>query len=279
MDIEIKKFQKIFKELLEGKSLRKLEEEYGINRESIVKKSRELFPEGSEEAQKFEMILEYNKKNNQTKNIDSEKMKVVAKKLFAGKISMKDAYTELNIDKLTFKEKLAEYVINSNDKELKKEYIEYETERKPDYSHINFKALLIEMIETNLSQVEIGQEYGIPARRIGREVEKLKEDKEYNDLYVLCKEHAKRKLRKEEFSIFEKEMITRLLGKYEDRDIIIRDAKTKEELQYENACKIVEIAENVNGTLEEKAQKAGVSESTLRRMKKLVENHKQIDER
>ena len=52
MDIEIKKFQKIFKELLEGKSLRKLEEEYGINRESIVKKSRELFPEGSEEAQK-----------------------------------------------------------------------------------------------------------------------------------------------------------------------------------------------------------------------------------
>ena len=276
--MEIKEFQKVFKEILQGKSLRNIEKEYGIDRKYIMKKCKDIFPEGSEELQKFERIVQHNIKSSIMVNVNEQDLVDTMDKLFENQITMEQAYTGLNIDRLTFKERLEEYVINSKDKELTKKYIEYESRMRPDYSHINFKALLIEMVKTNSSQAEIANEYGIPARTIGREIEKLKSDKSYGDLYAVCKEHACRKLQKSEFSIFEKEIVNRLLDKYNEGPIIIKNAKTKEEKEYERIKNIINIANNATGNLKQKAEQAGVSESTLRRMKIWIKNYEKKEE-
>ena len=83
------------------------------------------------------------------------------------------------MDIQTFKENIVDHINSSNDDELKRKYIEYEAKRHPDYSHINFKALFIEMIAEEASQTDMAIKYGIPPRTISRELAKLENDEEY----------------------------------------------------------------------------------------------------
>lgn len=278
MDLDLKTFQKIFQEIMEGTSLRKIESKYNTNRETIIQKCRKIFPENSEELNKFNKIIEYNNKHASMVEIKDVEMKEICNKLFDNIITMEKACSSLNIDRATFKEKMIQYINQCNEQELIKRYIEYESKRNPDYSHINFKALLKEMIISNVSQVKIAEEYGIPSRTIGREIEKLKGDDYYSDLYYLCKEHAERKISARDYSYFEKDLIKRLLEKYEDEPIIIENSITKEEREYNRAKSIVEQSKKMDGTNKEKAAKLGISESTLRRMGILVNNYEKIQQ-
>jgi len=278
MNMDLNIFRRIFQEIINGTSLRQIESKYGINRETVIQKCRELFPENSNELYKFNKIVEYNKKLNSIKEIEESKMKEICNQLFSNKITMEKACSKLNIDRQTFKEKMAQYINNCNDKDLMKQYIQYENRRNPDYSHINFKALLKEMIILDVSQVKIAEEYYIPARTIGRQIEKLKNDEYYSDLYYLCKEHAERTLKGIEYSTFEKDLIARLLDKYDEGPIIIDNFITKEEREYNKAKSIVEQSMEINGTNKQKAMSLGISESTLRRMKILAQNYEMKQE-
>lgn len=116
--------------------------------------------------------------NNNEKTIE----KLIEQKcrlILDGKLGVVEASMQLGMHRQTFHEKLVEYINGTDDMELKRKYITYQEERNPDYSFINFKALFIQMIEDNVGQSEMAREYGIPARTISRELDKLKEDKEY----------------------------------------------------------------------------------------------------
>lgn len=267
MNIEINKFQQIFKEILEGKSLRSIEKEYGINRNSLMDRCKELFSDNQKEMNKFEKILQYNEKEQLSIEISNEKMKNIANQIFDREITLVEASGLLNVDISTFKEKMFDYIKNSDNIETIKKYIEYQSRINPDYSYIDFKALLIQMIKGDFSQSDMSTLYSIPVRTIGREIEKLKDDEHYKDLYDLCKENANRKMKKIEFTQFEKDLMNKVLEKYDEKFVIVEPSKSKRQLEYERAKSIINIADNFEGTQKEKANEAGVSISTLRRMR------------
>lgn len=195
-------FERMFLTVLNGKSVRECEKEYGIDRKTFAKKCKERFPEDSEQMRKLRKVLSHNRTNIQKKDVDEERLGRIVKNLLEGKIKTLNEAKELyvktgeDIDSQTFKEKIVDYINSSADDELKREYIEYEARRHPDYSHINFKALIIEMIKDEASQTEMAARYGIPPRTISRELAKLENDEEYKTIYATAKELARRKMQK-----------------------------------------------------------------------------------
>ena len=225
-------FEAMFNDVISGKSIRDCEKQYGINRNTFVTMCKQIFPEGSEQREKLERVLSYNKSELQKKAIDEKRLSTIIKGLLTGNIptlnEAKSLYLKKGekIDLQTFKENIVEYINSSNDDELKREYIEYEARRHPDYSHINFKALFIEMTT----------KYGIPPRTISRELAKLENDEEYKPIYEIAKELAKRKMQKANakydtslFEPLERILIQTTLENYDEGEVIISNPKTEAE--------------------------------------------------
>lgn len=181
----VSKFEKMFNDVIEGKSIRECEKIYGINRKAFVEACKKVFPEGSENRKKLEMVLEENKSRLQKKEIEEDKFEKIVKDFLNGEITTmtkarEKFIKETNepIDPSTFKERIVEYINALNNTELKQKYIRYEAKKSGNYSHINFKALFIEMISAEASQTEMAIKYDIPRRTVSRELAKLERDEE-----------------------------------------------------------------------------------------------------
>lgn len=179
--MDVSKFEKMFKEVIEGKSIRECEKIYGINRNTFVEMCKQIFPEGSENMKKLERILVENKSRLQKKEIEEDKFESIVKDFLSGEIkTMTKAReqfikeTNETIDPLTFKERMVEYINASNNIKLKQRYISYEANKSGNYSHINFKALFIEMIRHESSQTEMAEMYNIPKRNMKKFILLLK---------------------------------------------------------------------------------------------------------
>lgn len=274
-------FERMFLAVLNGKSVRECEKEYGINRKTFAKKCKERFPEDSEQMRKLRKVLSHNRTNIQKKDVDEERLGRIVKNLLEGKIKTLNEAKELyvktgeDIDSQTFKEKIVDYINSSADDELKREYIEYEARRHPDYSHINFKALIIEMIKDEASQTEMAARYGIPPRTISRELAKLENDEEYKTIYATAKELARRKMQKgqKEDSLYqplERILIQDMLENYDEGEVIISNPKTEAVKKYEKAKSLVEQVDALGTTQKNAAKELGVSISTIKRAYKTI---------
>lgn len=274
-------FERMFLAVLNGKSVRECEKEYGIDRKTFAKKCKERFPEDSEQMRKLRKVLSHNRTNIQKKDVDEERLGRIVKNLLEGKIKTLNEAKELyvktgeDIDSQTFKEKIVDYINSSADDELKREYIEYEARRHPDYSHINFKALIIEMIKDEASQTEMAARYGIPPRTISRELAKLENDEEYKTIYATAKELARRKMQKgqKEDSLYqplERILIQDMLENYDEGEVIISNPKTEAMKKYEKAKSLVEQVDALGTTQKNAAKELGVSISTIKRAYKTI---------
>lgn len=282
-------FEAMFNDVISGKSIRDCEKQYGINRNTFVTMCKQIFPEGSEQREKLERVLSYNKSELQKKAIDEKRLSTIIKGLLTGNIptlnEAKSLYLKKGekIDLQTFKENIVEYINSSNDDELKREYIEYEARRHPDYSHINFKALFIEMISEEASQTDMATKYGIPPRTISRELAKLENDEEYKPIYEIAKELAKRKMQNANandkgslFKPFERILIESILKDYNEGEVIISNPRTEAEKKYEKAKVLLEQVEALGNTQKEAAKQLGVSISTIRRAGKTIEAYEKL---
>ncbi len=282
-------FEKMFLAVLNGQSVRECEEIYGLDRNKFVEKCKKRFPEGTEQREKLEKILAQNKSGLQRKEIDDERLGKIVERLLAGEIKTLNEAKELylrtgeDIDLQTFKENIVTYVNDSNDDELKKSYIEYEARRHPDYSHINFKALFIEMIEDEASQTDMATKYGIPPRTISRELAKLENDEEYKPIYEIAKELSKRKMQKANakydtslFEPLERILIQTTLENYDEGEVIISSQKTEAEKKYEKAKSLLAQVNELGTTQKEAAKQLGVSISTIRRASITVQSYEKL---
>ena len=280
-------FERMFLAVLNGKSVRECEKEYGIDRKTFAKKCKERFPEDSEQMRKLRKVLSHNRTNIQKKDVDEERLGRIVKNLLEGKIKTLNEAKELyvktgeDIDSQTFKEKIVDYINSSADDELKREYIKYEARRHTDYSHINFKALIIEMIKDEASQTEMAARYGIPARTISRELAKLENDEEYKTIYVTAKELARRKMQKgqKEDSLYqplERILIQDMLENYDEGEVIISKPKTEAEKKYEEAKSLVEQVDALGTTQKNAAKELGVSISTIKRAYKTIKAYEKL---
>ena len=195
-----------------------------------------------------------------------------------GKLGIVEASMQLGMYKQTFHEKLVEYINGTDDMELKRKYITYQEERNPDYSFINFKALFIEMVNEEVSQSELAKRYGIPARTVSRELEKLKNEKGYETLYAMAKVMSDRMMKRQEFSDYERFLMQANLDGFDEGPVIVNNSMTKEEREYRRAKELIKKAEQMDGFQVEIAQKLGVGVSTLRRARKRIEEYEKKEE-
>ena len=185
-------------------TLRDLSRVTGISRDKIFKGVM-LIATDNEKNQLKEVLLE-NKRSSKI-NID-EKLKKILIQILKGEITVTEASKIMEMNKETLRRK-AEDLANSSPEYIKY-YIRYKS-KIGDYSGINFKRIFVEIIENNLSQTEMAEEYGIPARTVSRELEKLGKSDNENDLrlYDLAKIYADKKMKHQELTFNE----LRLFGK------------------------------------------------------------------
>lgn len=282
-------FEKMFLAVLDGKSVRECEKIYRIDRKKFREMCEERFPENSEQREKLEKILAKNKSELQKKDIDETRLGKIVERLLAGELKTLNDARELylrtgeDIDQQTFKENIVAYVNDSNDDELKRSYIEYEARKHPDYSHINFKALFIEMIAEEASQTDMAGKYGIPPRTISRELAKLEKNEEYKTIFEIAKELSRRKMQKgnsqDKASVFEqleRILIQSTLENYDEGPVIISGQKTEAEKKYEKAKSLLAEVKELGTTQKEAAEKLKVSISTIRRAGKTVEAYEKL---
>lgn len=256
-----------FKEkILSGEtSLRSLSEQTGIDREylkmMIISKCNE------EELRKLEEILADNKKNSTTLNLDKKFEKIIVS-ILKEEISAREASEKYGIDRETLRRK-AEELVNSSP-EYAKYYIKYKG-RRGDYSKINFRRLVIEMIEFNMSQTEIAEIYSIPARTVSREIEKLKRSDDSRDvkLYDIAKIYADKKERHKDLTDMESHLYETILNelKKDSKFTEVNLESTKEKRLRELEQFEIQVNEmKSNGmTNEQIAKKLGIGVSTIRR--------------
>ena len=107
-------FEAMFNDVISGKSIRDCEKQYGINRNTCVTMCKQIFPEGSEQREKLERVLSYNKSELQKKAIDEKRLSTIIKGLLTGNIptlnEAKSLYLKKGekIDLQTFKENIVE---------------------------------------------------------------------------------------------------------------------------------------------------------------------------
>ena len=270
--------KQLVKEVLNGNmSLREIESKYHIDRERFKRLAIELLKDRPDLVEKFQKRLSTNKEFSKIE-LGEEEIRNAFSRLVNGEKGLMDLAAEIGIYYQTLRERIIEYVNNSQDEEIKRRYVEYKQKINPDYSFINFKALIIEMIKDDMSQSEIARTYGIPPRTVSRELDKLKDDEYYESLYRIGKEHSDRKMKRKPFTNLELYLIDNTLSGFDEGPVIIDDSIPKAKLEYLKQKKILEKADSIEGTNKDKAKASGISVSTLRRMRIKVEEYEKLEE-
>ena len=271
--------EQIIDEVINGTSLREAGKKYKIDRESLKNRCMEYFKTNPAKLQAFEQAVRNNKINSTEVTIPEETLRQVCLDICDKKECLRAIATRLKVDEETLRTKLFTFLSKEEHLVLARKYIAYQATLHPDYSYINFKALIIEMMKTNQSQSQIAEEYGIPARTLSREIEKLKQEEGYERLYDICKEYSYRKMKRKPFTEFEQLLMQTVIEEYsEEGSIIIEGGSNKKKMQYERAKQNVEKADKINGTEQERAKALGISISTLRRNRIYVEKYEKAQE-
>lgn len=254
------------KQILSGKtSLRKLSSQTGIDKD--VLKDRIIKACSDEELERLRIILKDNKANSSTIDLEGNVKEAVIR-ILKGEISIRQANKEYNIDRETLMRKTEELANASP--EYVKYYIQYKAKRG-DYSGINFRRLIIEMIENGISQTAIAKEYGIPVRTMSRELQKLEKSDDKRDvkLFDIAKIYAEKMIRHEELSDYEQCLYGIIIeelkqdAKFTTINIESNEEKRNKELQ-DFKLKVQELRAK-GMTNVQIANELGVGVSTIRR--------------
>lgn len=254
------------KQILSGKtSLRKLSSQTGIDRD--VLKDKIIKECSDEELERLRIILKDNKDNSSTIDIEGNVKEAVIR-ILKGEISIRQASKDYNIDKETLMRKTEELANASP--EYIKYYIQYKSKRG-DYSGINFRRLIIEMIEDGISQTKIAKEYDIPVRTMSRELQKLEKSDDKRDikLFDIAKIYAEKMIRHEELSDYEQRLYGSIIEelkqdtKFTAISIESNEEKRNKELQ-DFKLKVQELRAK-GMTNVQIAKELGVGVSTIRR--------------
>lgn len=271
--------EEVVNQIIGGMSLREAGKQYQIDREALKDRCMEYFKINPARLSEFEAAVKKNKANSTEVVISDEVLENTCLDLCYRRNNLRAIAARIHVDEGTLREKLFQYLSRPENTELARKYISYQADIHPDYSHINFKALIVEMIKQDMSQSQIALEYGIPPRTIGREIEKLKQEEGYQKLYEICKEYSYRKMQRKSFSQLEQLLLRDVVDKYRDEGpIIVEGGKDKRRIQYDKARKNVEEADKIEGTEAEKAKALGIGISTLRRNRIFVEKYEKEQE-
>lgn len=240
----------------------------------------QLSDENKSEKQKFQESLKVSKTNSDAGEALEKYMDKIIISILKGEITAKQASVDTGYDRETIRRKINEFVFKNN--LFIKEYIQYLNKSGRDYSGINFKGLIIQMMKLNISQSEMAIRSGIPPRTVSRELEKIGKSTQENDriLYEIAKRYSENKMKRIIMSTREIERLEEYLDQlFGEVPIIEEDAKSKEELEIERLTEFltqVDKYQNEGMTIKDIAKKMQVGVSTIRRNRLRLEALKEL---
>lgn len=220
-------------------------------------------------------------RTNSGEIIITEELKRVLIKLMKGEISKQEVMTETGIgDKGTIEIKIQELVnLNPNLVELYKEYMGRKSKNFEGYT---FRSEAIEMLRNDFSQSYMAECIGVNRRTFSTKIKNLQEENMDNELGKLLKEHADRKMRRQEITPNELVLINYKLDeyekkypvgkiKYEDRNLI--------QLRLQTVSKIIDAIDELiaeGTTIKELSERKIISESSYRKYRLEADNLSKI---
>ena len=262
-------------------SLRQASRISGISRDLLRVELVRKFANDKEKLDLIEKIMQDNKINSTTIDIEKDKLEEVFFKVVNREITLGEAQIELgNIDIETLKEKLAGLVGDSQNLEIAQKYSDYMQNRIQDYSGINFRKVAISMMRSNCTQIEMAEELGMTPRALSREFEKLSADKDTR-LYDLLKMYCDLKMKRHKFTDIEIERLEMILSNYEQnfQELLKEPKKTKSQIAREKEDYLVRESEKLKAkglTQKQIADILETSVSTLRRARLSKQNRDRL---
>ena len=213
--------------------------------------------------------------------IITDELKRVLIRLMKGEITKQEAILTTGIgDKGTIERKIQELV--SLDPRLIELYNEYVARKSKDFNGYTFRAEAIDMLRNDCSQSLMAERIGVNRRSFSTKIKKLQEENADNELGVLLKEHAERKMKRRELSTREIAIINCILDEYEEK-YPVGTARYEHmniiELRLQTLSRIIETVDELisNGaTIKDLSQRKIISESSYRKYKIEVENLSKI---
>lgn len=210
------------------------------------------------------------KREDSGKIIITDSLKNILIDLLKGNITKKDVMNKTGIgDKQTIEIKIQEMVASNI--ELKELYEEYIAKKSKNFNGYNFRAEAIEMLQNDYSQSQMAEKIGINRRSFSTKIKKLEEENLGNQLGELLREHAERKMKRQELTNKEKIKVHCMLDEYMEEHPVGQtryESRNPIEVRLESTTKVLKTIEELlesGMTLKQLSEEKIISESSYRK--------------
>lgn len=243
--------QKYYEDITRGKiGLNEAADNEGIS-DTYLKKLITEYLNSEKDKKSFQQKLYSNKYYNTYIKITSKILENV-KAVLLGEKTIRDASKECNMNEETFKDKIFEAI--ENDSELLSLYLK-NGDRPKDYSQVNTKLVIINMLKNDMSQTKMAHFLGMPVRTLSNWVNRLPEE---DKLKRWAKESVYRTRRGIVLSEEAKEELNRKLDEYIEENNIKSfpiDTRSIEERELEKVLEFLKTVYELEGQTDEKGRK------------------------
>lgn len=243
--------QKYYEDITRGKiGLNEAADNEGIS-DTYLKKLITEYLNSEKDKKSFQQKLYSNKYYNTYIKITSKILENV-KAVLLGEKTIRDASKECNMNEETFKDKIFEAI--ENDSELLSLYLK-NGDRSKDYSQVNTKLVIINMLKNDMSQTEMAHFLGMSVRTLSNWVNRLPEE---DKLKRWAKESVYRTRRGIVLSEEAKEELNRKLDEYIEENNIKSfpiDTRSIEERELEKVLEFLKTVYELERQTDEKGRK------------------------
>lgn len=218
-------------------------------------------------------------RKNSGEIIITEQLKSLLIELMKGNIFKKELMEITGIGDEGSVERKIEEIVGGKDKEkLKPLYDEYISKKRENFEGYEFRAEAIEMLRRDYSQSVMAKLLGIPRKSFSTKMKKLQEKNKENILGDLLKEHAERKMKRQEITDEEIIKINLALDEYEEQfpvGLVKYEKRTSQEVRKQTLEKVISAIENMRAegmTLQQISERKIISEGMYRKYKAELEN-------
>lgn len=209
-----KNAKEILEKILSGESLSKIKKEYGVDQTTISAYYRKLFENDKKALTIFNTVLKITKEKTSSVNIENQKLEKYIFEYLSGKKTLKQVEKELGIHYQTFKKLMLKYI---SDNEILTQMYNNKQNQRADYSNVDFKKIIIEMLQSKSTQREMEDKYELTPKTLSKKIANL-HDTEDEMLYRACKILSESRMNKNILNSNEIDFIDEVVEKYQEKE-------------------------------------------------------------
>jgi len=251
-ELNKEKLEQYYNDIVSGKiTLTEAAGKEGISNDYLKKLITEQIQDDESRKENFRERLYYNKYTNSAKDINEVIMTNIRLYLL-GKITIQDASAACDLNEETFKNKMFDRLSQSS--VLLELYLRNGANKR-DYSQLNTRLIIINMLKNDMTQSEMSRQLQIPSRTISSWIEKLPQD---DELRKWAKDAAYRAWNKIQLSQQELEILNKELDRYIEENQIRQqpiDTRSLEERELEKVENFLEQVYKLEAEIDDNGKK------------------------